>query len=162
MYIRADIHVDNSIFTHLNKSNEDIELQCVVIRPPLQKRIILLTIYRPPTGNFQSFLESMHGALESVTLQDNLEIFIMGDFYIDLIEPLNQTASILLDVFQGLGFSQKNSDPTRHAKNNCSSLIDHIYTNSQCISDYGIVTMNVSDHDLVYIIRKNQSPRISN
>ena len=48
----------------------------------------------------------MHGALESVTLQENLEIFIMGDFNIDLIELLNQTASILFDDFQGLGLSQ--------------------------------------------------------
>ena len=63
--------------------------------------------YIPTTDyNFQSFLESMHGALESVTLQENLEIFIMGDFNIDLIELLNQTASILLDDSQGLGFSQ--------------------------------------------------------
>ena len=55
-------------------------------------------------------------------------------------------------------FSQKITTPTRQAKNNRASLIDHIYTNSQCISHHGNVTLNISDHDLVYIIRKKRKP----
>ena len=42
----------------------------------------------------------------------------------------------------------------RHAKNRSSTLLDHIFTNSKDIRDQGNIALNLSDQDLVYVIRK--------
>ena len=154
VYIKKEFHVDATALAYVNKSNEDIELQCLVMRPPCQKRFILLNIYRPPSGNFQNFLDTLTDILEIISMQETLETFVMGDFNLDILDQQNQNASSLVVGLQDFGFSQKIVNSTRHSKNNPSSLIDHIYTDSKCITESGNITLNVSDHDLVYTIRK--------
>ena len=154
VFVKEDIHVDNSTLDHLNKSNENIELQCLMIRPPSQKRLILLNVYRPPSGNHQDFLDVLSETMDQIPLIDNLETFVLGDFNIDLSTPQNAHAITLIENFQSISFAQKVTDPTRHARNNRPTLLDHIYTNSQCIADSGNITLNISDHDLVFVIRK--------
>ena len=83
-----------------------------------------------------------------------MEIFIMGDFNVDILNFENQNAISIIEDLQAYVFSQMITDPTRHAKNSQSSLKDNIYTNSKCIAETGNITLNESDHDLVYIIRK--------
>ena len=59
VYVRNDIYVDDSSLANLSVSNQDIKLQCLVLRPPSQKKYNLIDIYRPPSGNFQSFLDTV-------------------------------------------------------------------------------------------------------
>ena len=158
VYVKEEIHVDCITLSHLNKSNEDIEIQCLTLRPPSQKKFLLLNVYRPPSGNFQTFSDSLTEVMDQIVLNNNLEIFIMGDFNIDLSDPENQNAIALIEGLQNFGLFQKINTPTRHAKNSTSSLIDHIYTNSKTITESGNITLNISDHDLVYIVRKKARP----
>ena len=154
VYVKDEIHVDSITLGHLNNSNEDIEVQCLVIRPPSQKRFLLLNIYRPPSGNFQNFLDTITDIMDQAILYDNLEIYLMGDLNIDLNDEQNPNSTSLIENLLHFGLSQKIVDPTRHAKNNPSTLIDHIYTNSDSIREAGNITLNISDHDLVYVLRK--------
>ena len=159
VYIKQDIHVDSIILQHINKSNENLEIQCLVLRPSNQKRYILLNVYRPPSGNFQLFIDTIIECLDKIMLYDNLETFVMGDFNIDLNDNQNPNSKILIESFQHYGLSQHIINPTRFSKNNPPSLIDHIYSNSKCIKEYGNITLNINDHDMVYIIRKkDKSP----
>ena len=153
-YVRNDIHVDAASLQHLNLSDRNIELQCLVMRPPCQKKYILLNVYRPPAGNLQLFQDTLIEQLDQATSFENIETFILGDFNVDLDDIHNPNAVTLVENFLQLGLSQKIVNPTRHAKNRKPSLIDHIYTDSKCIQDAGNVTLNISDHDLVYVIRK--------
>ena len=153
-YIREEIHLDSTGLLHLNKSNEDIELQCLIIRPPSQKQYLLMNVYRPPSGDFQLFLDTLTDTLDQIALRNNLETFIMGDINVNLSDLQNLNAITLVENLQHYGFAQKITDSTRHAKNNRSSLIDHIYTNSDKIQEAGNITLNISDHDMIYVIRK--------
>ena len=155
-YIREDTHVDSQTLYHLNQSNEDIELQCLLLRPPLQKRFLVLNIYRPPSGNFQLFLEELLETLEQIVLHNTEEIVALGNFNIDLTDPQSQNALYLVENLQHYGLLQTIEDPTRHGKNSHPSLIDHVYTNSKIILESGNITLNISDHDLIYIIRKKE------
>ena len=80
----------------------------------------------------------------------------MGDFNIDISDMENPNAVQLTENLLHLGLFQMITSPTRHSKNNFSTMIDHIYTDSKCIKEAGNVTLNVSDHDLIYIIRKKE------
>ena len=153
-YIKEEIHVDNILLSHMNKSVADIELQCLILRPPSQKKYLLLNVYRPPNGDVQAFLELLTESLDQLALQENLETYIMGNFIIDITDSQNENSKSLLENLQQFGFSQKINTPTRFGKNNRPSLIDHVYTNSEHISDASTVSLNISDHDLIYVVRK--------
>ena len=51
-------------------------------------------------------------------------------------------------------FSQLITEPTRITLTT-SSLIDHIYTNNpRHVRDSGVIIAGLSDHDIVYVVRK--------
>ena len=158
VYVKEEIHVDDITLNGQNKCTEDIETQCLILRPPSQKKFILLNVYRPPSGNFQSFLDSLSEMMDQIMLQNNSEIFVLGDFNIDISDPNSPNAISLIENFQHFGLSQKITKCTRHSRNNNSTLIDHMYTNSEYIRESGNVTLNISDHDLVYLVRKKNRP----
>ena len=158
VFVKSDIHVDDTIYANLNVSNQNIELQCLMLRPHSQKKYNLLNVYRPPSGNLQLFLDTIVEHLDQITSLDNSETFLMGDFNIDIGDQLNQNALSLIENLLHLGLIQKIASPTRHSKNSPSSTIDHIYTDSKCIHESGNITLNISDHDLVYTIRKKEKP----
>ena len=39
VYTREEAHVDISTLADMNRSNEDIEIQCLIIRPPSKKSL---------------------------------------------------------------------------------------------------------------------------
>ena len=84
----------------------------------------------------------------------NLETFVMGDFNIDLSNLQDPNAISVVENLQNHGYLQKIVETTRHAKNNRPTLIDHIYTISEHVLEASNVSLNISDHDLVYVIRK--------
>ena len=143
-------------YANLNLSNHDIELQCLIIRPPFQRKFNLMNIYRPPSGNFQNFADILVEQLDQITSMETVETFVMGDFNIDIKDPDTPNALLLSENLLHLGLMQKITSPTQHSKNNQSSLIDHIYTDSKSILESCNVTLNISDHDLIYIIRKKK------
>ena len=79
VYIKQDIHVNATSLANLNKSNENIELQCLILRPPHQKNFVLISIYGPPNGNFQTFNDAISDCLDEIALQESLETFINVD-----------------------------------------------------------------------------------
>ena len=58
-YVKDGIHIDNAIYALLNLSNEHIELQCLMVRPPSQKKFVLINIYRTPSDNVQIVFDSL-------------------------------------------------------------------------------------------------------
>ena len=107
VYVKDDIHVDATSMENMNLSNQDIEIQCLVIRPPSQKRFVLVNIYRPPSGNFQQFSDTLVECLDHITSVEDLETFVMGDFNTDISDPQNPNAPSLVENLLHLGLSQK-------------------------------------------------------
>jgi hypothetical protein len=79
----------------------------------------------------------------------------MGDMNVDLLKnnPLGQK---LISGFQEYCYTQLVTESTHHTKTS-HSLIDHIYTNTtDFISQSGVLTSGISNHDIIYIVHKKQ------
>ena len=86
---------------------------------------------------------------------ENKEIYILGDLNCDLIKlnPDNPTKKLLslLEIYQ---LSQLIDTATRITMHS-STLIDHFITNEpDKISKFGVIHTGISDHSLIYGIRK--------
>ena len=74
---------------------------------------------------------------------------------IDWLEKRSNPTKRLVEFLSQVGLVNFISDPTRYSKNK-DSCIDHIYSNSGCILESGVLDVNISDHELVYLVRKKQ------
>jgi exonuclease III len=78
-YIQGNIH-----YTNINMdrySNEkDIEI-CAVKLCILSRTIVIITVYRSPTGNIAYFLDNLEAALKQV-YNNTIDIILCGDFNI--------------------------------------------------------------------------------
>ena len=90
-------------------------------------------------------------------------MYILGDLNCDLLPIVSDCATkklkSLLETYQ---LSQLIDEPTRITKTS-STLIDHLITNNpQKVISYGVIHSGMSDHRLMYGIRKmNTTPKAS-
>ena len=96
----------------------------------LYVNIIARVIYRPPSGNSDSFKQAVNEILETVD-RENILFYMMGDFNIDLFksESCNYASSFTEQLFTLFFFPliTKATRITHHT----ATLIDHIFTNNQ-------------------------------
>ena len=162
-YIKSDI-------CYLRKTclSDNLENIFIDLLFPKTKPISIGILYKPPRQT--RFLEQMVTDFESLEL--NNELYILGDFNIDLlfkgncilnktqksknhftdfspeIKKYNEFCSIY-------GFKQLINCPTRITCNT-STLIDHILTNAHDnISQSGVINTAISDHNMIYCTRKS-------
>ena len=120
---------------------------------PHSRPFLVATIYRPPNST-HDFFESFEKFVKMIDYE-NKEIYILGDLNCDMLkaEPDSATNKIksLYELYQ---LSQLIKEATRVTMTT-SSLIDHIVTNTpEKISDSGVIHTGISDHSLVFAIRK--------
>jgi len=81
---------DNINFNRLDMTRfcmeGDIELTAVEID---NYNLYVMTVYRPPSGNFTAFLKTFHDALEELCTKNNKVVLVCGDFNINLNENLD-------------------------------------------------------------------------
>ena len=84
-------------------------------------------------------------------------MYILGDLNCNLLQEkalFNVPTSKLNSIYELYQLSQLINEPTRVTLTTCS-LIDHVVTNtSEKISHSGVVHTGISDHNLIYAIRK--------
>jgi hypothetical protein len=116
---------------------------------------LVTTVYRPPSASSEFFdhFEQLIKAIDN----ENKEMYILGDLNCDMLKtdkdastPTKKVRS-LYELYQ---LSQLIDEATRITMT-AVSLIDHIVTNtSENISDSGVIHTGISDHSLVFVIRK--------
>ena len=98
------------------------------------------------------------------TQVDNLapadaEIIILGDFNINYIVNNSAYKSLFSSLVRFRNFFQFIKDFTRKTEHS-ASVIDLIFSNkSHMISSSGVINCGLSDHSLVYAIRKGRRPK---
>lgn len=101
----------------------------------------LMTIYRPPSGDFDVFLETLTLALTIFSRGDKI-MFVSGDFNVYLHKVNEQRTVSLINTFKSFGFSVSYTGFTRN--NHC---LDTIFTN---VNQNNLRTLSVdtklSDH----------------
>ena len=131
----------------------NLEIQAVEISKPKVKPFVIVTWYRPPDSKVELFAE-FEQFLEAVDSEEK-EILLAGDINIDLaVTSSDHYASSIKFLYNSYQFSQLITDYTR-VTNNSMTLIDHFITNEpQNISVSGVIPTAISDHYLVYGVRK--------
>lgn len=138
--------------------DDNLELLALEIKNPNSLPFLVLTWYRPPNFDLQYF-DNFRNLLQNIDNKYD-EIFILGDLNCNLLaNPLGSHTSCLKDLLDEFQMEQIIKEPTRVTENH-SSLIDHIITNAKHkIIKSGVYPMSISDHNLVYLIRKQGIPR---
>ena len=152
MYISDHLKYDYTSLGHLNLMSANIELHCVSLVIPNMRQIILVILYRPPQGSIPKFIENLYDTLTNINRNANSEIYILGDFNMDMLDKKSQNIKDLIQNMKIFGGLPLINDYTR--KSSTSTCIDQIFTNSDVISSSGIVNLNISDHLAVYCTRK--------
>ena len=155
IYIKENIIFTDSDVCKFNISTQDIEIQWITLRFPKMKDIIIANVYRPPQGNAKNFCKYLKNCFNNIKDLFKKEIFILGDFNIDILQKTKDISKDLLNMMLSFGFKQFINEPTRYGRNN--TCIDLIFTNSDHISNSGTLNLNYSDHQATFITKKKKS-----
>ena len=149
LYIKEKHVYSTKSYEHLNSSKHAMGAVWIEIIRPHAKNILLATIYRPPDGNEKKNCEEITQMANSILDLDKHELFIMGDFNINMNNKQSNESKHLAHFQELKNLKQLITDNTR-----ANSRIDLIFTNSDNIFDCGVMDINISDLDLIYVINK--------
>ena len=133
----------------------ELEAVCVEIIKPHSKPFLVTTIYRPPSAlsEFFDHFEKLIKAIEN----EHKEMYILGDLNCDMLKTdkdLNIPTKKIKSLYELYQLTQLIDEATRVTMTT-TSLIDHVVTNTpENISDSSIIHTGISDHSLVFAIRK--------
>ena len=157
---------ENISFNIINGLSDRIEGIIFDILLPKTKALMVGIFYRPPDQI--NFLELLSQDFENLDFS-NRELFFLGDFNINLYkngkyilgksviagDPNNFLVRKYNEFCSLFSLKQLIQEPTRITCNSPESLLDHILTNStKNISQFGIVDISISDHQMIYFTRK--------
>ena len=134
----------------------ELEAVCIEIIKPHSKPFAVTTVYRPPSA-LSEFSEKLIKLPIKTIDNENKEMYILGDPHCYLLKPDNESnipMKKIKSLYKLYQLSQLIDDATRVTMKT-TSLIDHIATNTpEKISDSGVIHTGISDHSLVFAIRK--------
>ena len=154
VYARNDI----SEIRRTDLEIEGVEGLWLEIILPKSRGFLVGTFYRPPDSSKyddKDFLPKLDSVLDAATVLGK-EVVLTGYFNYDLLPAKSKTQDCkqLKNLFKVFNFKQFITDPTRITQHS-SSLLDLMSTNCPGnISHSGVITSCLSDHDMVYVVRK--------
>lgn len=129
----------------LKQKSIESQLECSAIISK-RYRIIVLCIYRPPSGNIETFFALFEGILEDISHRfKHHNVIISGDFNINLLLD-NKISKQLIDLLLTFNFVHTVYEPTRVTKHS-KTLIDNIFINFETMPFQSkVVNSALSDH----------------
>lgn len=111
----------------------------------MSKTCLCLCIYRPPQGNTNDFINAINNILSSAYNKKYYNIFLFGDFNIDLMQR-NNVVQEFINTMSTYSLFPLTTRPTR-ATSTSATLIDHIWSTQieQNIGNY-IINTDITDH----------------
>ena len=120
-------------------------------------RIVVGTIYRPPAGNLDAFLDNLEVILSSIEGRHYMEIVITGDFNLDLLKCTDDpTIQMFLNTLYAYSLLPVISKPTR-ITDYSATLLDNIFIKNPINYIAGSIISSLSDHYPVFCIFNNVS-----
>lgn len=152
VYVRRNVKC--KVRSKLNGLSVSGVFECAAVEVKLGKSdVIIVSVYRPPTGDIGIFLDKIEQLLVHIFEEQKL-IFIAGDFNIELIKENNMKTE-LISIMNSFMLTQTVFENTRITQNT-SSCIDNIFTNSDFVQTL-IVENFVSDHTAQKIVFKTET-----
>ena len=135
---------------NLSFSNDSLECLFVEITHGCN-RILIGSIYRPPSGDVTRYFESLENLMSSIVHRNYRSIIISGDFNLDLLNSDNDNnCSNFSNIMFCNSFIPIITRPTRVTENSFS-LIDNIFINNPSDIHSGIIPLDLSDHYLIFL-----------
>lgn len=152
MFVRDDLIIVSKDYSICNK---DIEMIVVSVKPHEQRHYYLVLVYRPPTGNYNRAIEIISDAVGSVNSRNKRHnVIICGDFNINVAPKQRKSDyKALMTLTCDFSLTQVIDVPTRYNVNGYTT-IDLIFTDSENISQFGTVNLNLSYHLPTYLVIK--------
>ena len=133
-----------------------MEALCIEIIKPKSRPFALLACYCPPYSNSDEVLRQLENIIEILDMEEK-ELYIMGDLNYNFLVQDN-TRCPLETVYEVYQLMQIIDEATR-ITHSSRSLIDIILTNApNRIKKSGVLHLGISDHSVVYAIRKIAIP----
>ena len=133
--------------------SDNLELLALEINKPNSKPFLVYYWYRPPHSPVECFdlFEQLVNKAESYYT----DIYITGDLNCNLLLDSGEHHTMcLVSLMENYQLSQVINKPTR-ITGTSSTLIDLFITNNpDSIVNSGVCTLSISDHNLVYAVRK--------
>ena len=154
-YIKNDFCFSSLEYNSLNVSTKDIEVLWISLNIPFCRKIVIGIVYRLPQGNCKNCCDSLDTKIEQIYSNSPIstELFILGDFNINYFTKNSPEMRELKWLEQKNSLSQCINTATRYSNNN--SCIDLILTNSIAILESGVLDVNLSDHEMIFVTRKH-------
>ena len=109
-YVRSELAPSTMIIPNLCITNPHIELLVVKLSPPVHKTRFLLVVYRPPTGDVDTFFQVLEDRLLSDELKEH-ELWIIGDFNINYQKRCDPSTRKAIDFARIYGLRQLINSP---------------------------------------------------
>ena len=152
-YVDEKVSCSSDKFDHLNRSNDDIEVQWLLSIKGSLKKSLICNVYRPPNGSLLTFCDTLKALLLQIDNLDSYDVFMIGDFNVNALVN-SPEKNLLYESMDQFNFTQLiNMITTTSGSNTC---IDLIFSNCQDIVSSGPLNIHVSDHLPVHIIRKHE------
>ena len=148
---------DNRIFEPLidwNTCCPDDEWVWSIMKLPQTRDTYVCTLYRPPSGSVDTFLQLLEEKLVHIYEHGIVDIVILGDMNINTKQPRHYDTKKYANSIKLLNLSQLITDPT-HITISSSSIIDHVLVNrADMYYQHGVLSLGISGHCLVYCTEK--------
>ena len=125
----------------------------VEIKKPRSKSILVSTCYRPLDSlvSHISEIEQVIGSMDA----ENLDYYLLGGLNIDLLSSATSTnRTKLTEILDIYGLSQMINEPTRITAKSSTPIDLCIASAPANVVNSGVMHLSISDHSLVYTIRK--------
>lgn len=142
------------------RSNEHIELQLFEAKIRHIIKMIIVNVYRPPSGKLQNFIDELYDALYSIKSLNEYENYIMAGCNLPYNQQRSNSLKKLHEFDARFGLKQVIDTPTRYSLNT-ANILDLIFTNSNYVHSSGTWDLSLSDHQPVYIVRKKSRTKIN-
>lgn len=138
---------DMSPLYELSHNNSNIESCCLEITTANKESLVILSIYRPPSGQIEQFINTLLDILNHIKIK-NKKMVICGDININLFNQNSLTTLNYIQTLHSHHFTQTITQATRIPPNNTDnlSLIDHTWINSDIHIKSGVFEIDITDH----------------
>ena len=158
VYIRAYL----SVYRRAKLEPRDVESTCLDVKDVNNSRFLVCGCYRSPGKcNELEFMASMSSAAE-LMYKTPRELLLIGDFNQDMYTNFAENRlpnNNLVDFCHRFCFAYKMTEPTRVIDRRKSLLDVILVSHTERHITSSNLQLGLSDHDLVFVVRKNKLPR---
>ncbi|PFX17810.1 hypothetical protein AWC38_SpisGene17852 [Stylophora pistillata] len=160
--LMAFIWEDLSAYRHKKLEPESVKAICLDVTDSRKCRFIVCACYRSEKVNKPAeFISSLSSAIK-LLCKCREEIILIGDYNLDMLvneDEGRMENKALKDLCHRFCLFNQITEPTRITEKS-QSLIDVILSSHPgCFATSGNLHLGISDHDLVFAVRKQKIPR---